>query len=173
MCKAALWHLPAIALGATLLLALPLPSQAQQDGQNASEALLFAEEMEKSLVTGLSNHQAELAELKKQLSRLETMQGTIRNEIAAHNSQNTAHSQLLLVPNITIEDLEIAFASNRQSVKRLAEGIKTMQQRCESTGVLSQQTDDVHKLAFNRTVQDVAIGIFVADVDTWERYPLK
>ena len=85
--------------------------------------------------------------MKAQLQQLDTLQKAIQTEIEAYKSQNAAHSQLLLVPQLRIEDLERALKNNRLALRTLDERVKTFQERWDSTSILLKQVSDRIELA--------------------------
>lgn len=140
------WPSLGVALALLMVLSLPLSTRAEEKVSDNLEALLLAERLEKSIATALASHRAELAELKTQLQKLETMQVAVEAELRTYDSQNTANSQLMLIPTPQIGDLEIALNNNRLTSRTLAHRIETFQDSYDSRSILFQQTVDRFEL---------------------------
>jgi predicted nucleic acid-binding Zn-ribbon protein len=161
--KSKRWSIAAV-LGVMLLLAGALyPDAARsQDADNGSEALVTPERMMASLASALTGQQDDLAKLKVQLQQLDALRKSVQAEIDAYHSQDAAHSQLLLVPQVRIEDLENALKNNRLAQGTLKERIETFQERWESTEILLKEVSE--RIALARTqVADTKQAKFPAD----------
>ena len=94
------------------MLSVPHMTGAEEESEDVN-ALTSLEQMAQSLENALPRLQAELADLKTQLRQLETIQNAAQTQIKAYDSQNTVHSQLLLMSSPRIEDLENAVKDSR------------------------------------------------------------
>ena len=133
-----------------------------QESSNTGDALVSPESMRTARENALTGQQADLTELKARMQQLDTLQKAIRTEIDAYDSQNAAHAQLLLVPQLRIEDLETALKNNRLALRTLDERIKTFQERWDSTSILQQHVTDRIELARTQ-MADIKQTNFPAD----------
>ncbi len=133
-----------------------------QDTNGTSEAMVAPERMLVSLENALEGQKADLADLQSQLQQLGTLQNAIQSEINAYESQNAAHGQLLLVPQLRIEDLENALKNNRLALRTLEERIKSFQGRWDSVSIQLEQVVERIDVA-QKQVADVRQAEFPGD----------
>jgi small-conductance mechanosensitive channel len=144
--QASKWRLVAIAVIVLLMFSLTHVTRAEEETE-AVEALNSLEQLAISLESALPSQRAELADLTARLRQLEAVRHAVQTEIAAYDSQDTAHSQLLLISKLRIEDLEIAVKDNRLASRTLAEQVETFQKHWDSASIYFQKTVDRIELA--------------------------
>ena len=128
------------------MLSLPHLARAEEESETV-DLLSNLEQMAKSLESELPGHQAELADLKAQLQQLEAMQSAVLMEIKTYDSQNTVHSQLLLMSKLRIEDLENAVIDNRLASKTLAEADDKLKKNWDAKSIYLKKTAERIELA--------------------------
>ena len=134
-------------LTAMLMPGLPPSVRAEEDEPDTADVLISAQQLGDSVNMALAGNQAELNELEAQLRQLETLQAAIKTEIKAYESQNAAHSQLLLATQLPIEDLEKALSENRLASKIMTDRTETFQKQHEAVTVMTQASNDRRELA--------------------------
>ena len=135
-----------VALIVLLILSLPQLTRAEEEIEPADD-LTSLKQMGKSLESALPSHRSEIADLKMQLRQLETLRNEIQSQIKTYDSQNTVHSQLLLVSSPRIEDLENAIKDNRLALRTLADRVETFQKNWDSKSISLQKTAELIELA--------------------------
>ncbi len=98
--------------------------------------------MAKSLENQITGHLAELADIKKQLSQLETLQNSILTKITDYEAQDTVHGQLLLMSKVRLENLENAVKDNLLASRTLGEEIEGFQNDINAKSISFQKTSD-------------------------------
>jgi len=136
----------ALALVALLMLSVPHMAGAKEESEDVN-ALTSLEQMAQSLENALPRLQAELGDLKTELRQLETIQNAARTQIKAYDSQNTVHSQLLLMSSPRIEDLENAVKDSRLASHTLTQQVKTFEKNWDSKSISFQKTTDRIEMA--------------------------
>jgi small-conductance mechanosensitive channel len=135
-----------LAFIALLMLSVPHMTCAEEESEDVN-ALTSQEQMAQSLENALPRLQAELADLKTQLRQLETIQNAAQTQIKAYDSQNTVHSQLLLMSSPRIEDLENAVKDNRLASHILTQQVETFQKNWDSKSSSFKKTTDRIEIA--------------------------
>ena len=146
-----------------LLLAVffsPLTARAEENQQ----ILISPEQMAESLDNALVSHRTELEGLKKRLKDLENLRDKVQSEIKTYDSQNTAHSQILLTSQLRIEDIENAIKNNWYALRALSRYVETFQKSLDSTSILLQQIEERIELVKAQIV-DIRESQFS---DTWK-----
>jgi len=141
---------------------IPPEIACSQQANDTVEAMVAPERMLVSLESALEGQKADLVDLQAQVQQLGTLQNAIQSEINAYESQNAAHGQLLLVPQLRVEDLENALKNNRLALRTLEERIKSFQERWDSVSILQQQVTDRIDVA-QKQVADVRQAEFPGD----------
>ena len=132
-----------VGLAFIVLLTISFPyATCAEEEIGSVEALTSLEQMAKSLESALPLQNAELADLRVQLRLLETLQKEVQTRTKTYDSQNTVHSQLLLMSSPRLEDLENAITDNRLAFRNLAEEIETFQKNYDSKSISFQKTTD-------------------------------
>ena len=131
---------------ALLMLSVPHMTCAEEESKDVN-ALTSLEQIAQSLENSLPRLQAELADLKTELRQLETTQNATRIQIKAYDSQNTVHSQLLLMSSPRIEDLENAVKDSRLASHTLTGQVETFEKNWDSKSISFQKTTDRIELA--------------------------
>jgi small-conductance mechanosensitive channel len=129
-----------------LTISFPYSTGAAEEMESV-EALTSLEQMAKSLESALLLQNAELADLRVQLRMLETLRKEVQTRFKTYDSQNTVHSQLLLMSSPRLEDLENAIKDNRLAFRNLAEEVETFQKNYDSKSISFQKTADRIELA--------------------------
>lgn len=87
----------------------------------------------------LLTHRGELSDLQMRKVRLEGLKKKILDEIEAHDTENTAFSQLLLVSHPRIENLENAIVRYRLAISTLNSRLEMLRKRSEAASNLFEQ----------------------------------
>ena len=106
------------------------------------QSLISPEQVAESLDNAVANQRDELESLKGQLRDLEKLRDKVQDEIKTYDSQNTAHSQILLTSQLRIENLENAIKNNRFAFRTLSGYVEIFQKRLDSTSILLQQIEE-------------------------------
>jgi potassium efflux system protein len=144
--QASRWRFVALVSFVLLMLSLSNITRGEEESEIAAP-LTSLEQMAESLESELPGHRAELVDLKAQLRHLEALQNAVQAEIKAYDSQNTTHSQLLLLSKPRIEDLENAIKDNRLASRTLTEQVLTFQKNWDTKSIYFQKTGDRIELA--------------------------
>jgi hypothetical protein len=115
---------------------LPLTAKAQENQQ----VLISPAEITKSLDDELANNSTELEALKKGMKALNDLGDKVRTEIKSFDFQNTTQSQILLISQPRIENLENAIRSNRSASKALSRYAEKIWEILDSASISLQQT---------------------------------
>lgn len=134
------------ALIVLLMLSLPHVACAEEESESV-DAVTSLKQMAQFLESSLPSHRAEIADLKSQLRKLESLRNEIQSQIKTYDSQNTVNIQLLLMSSPRIEDLENAIKDSRLASRTLADGIETFQKNWDSKSISLQKTADLIELA--------------------------
>ena len=126
---------------ALLIFSAPHAVRAEEDAA-APEALVSPDQTAKALADELPGHRADLEDLKQQLQRLKELQETLGDEIKANESQDTAHSQLLLMRQPRTEDLERAIEDNRLAARGLSERSAALQKSLDEAAAALQKSTE-------------------------------
>ncbi len=139
-----------VLIGLLFFLAMFTPAPtvlAEEENTDEIDILISAQQLEDSVNMALAGNQAELNDLEAQLRQLQTLQAAIKTEIKAYESQNAAHSQLLLATQLPIEDLEKALSENRLASKIMTDRTATFQKQHEAVTVMTQASNGRRELA--------------------------
>lgn len=115
--------------------------------KEAGAPVVSANQIRDSIQSALAGEHAELSNINGRLEQLEILNDTIRDEIKTYDSENTAHGNLLLMPEQPLESLTDALRSNRQNAKTLTEHLKKLEARYAAAKIQDQQIKDRITLA--------------------------
>jgi potassium-dependent mechanosensitive channel len=128
------------------------------------QGLISPEQLAESLDNAVANQRDELESLKGQLRDLENLRDKVQDEIKTYDSQNTAHSQILLTSQLRIENLENAIKNNRFAFRNLSGYFEIFQKRLDSTSILLGQIKERIELV-KAQIADIRGSQFS---DTWK-----
>ena len=109
--------------GCLLLLLFSGAAAAAEPETAKPAAPMSAESINQVLESALKSERQNLVEIEQSLKRWDQMKQAIVDQVEGHRIQNTAHNNLLLLPQPRVEDLEAALNSNQLALKSLSERI--------------------------------------------------
>jgi potassium efflux system protein len=98
--------------------------------------------IKKALVTEKEN----VGQLETDLRLAESLNKAMKTEYNAYNIQLSAHGNLLLLPQTTIEDLEKARVTHRATLDSIARHLKELAQKLDTINQLRHQTEEQYVL---------------------------
>lgn len=110
--------------------------------EKKSKYFNLKDSIEKTLVTQKEN----IEQLKTELSLAESLNKAMKTEYNTYNLQLSAHGNLLLLPRITIEDLEKARTIHQATLNNIAKHLKDISQKLDTISQLRQQTEEQYLL---------------------------
>lgn len=120
----------------------PYTSHAQEES-----APLAFQQLASSIEKSLANHRVELSALKARIDQMESLESTVKNFIQANDSENIAHSQLLLMSKPPIARLESARKNDTLRLNALMEQYEALQKQHDASSILLKQTTERIDLA--------------------------
>jgi len=141
--KPFLLHLMGWALTLLVVFSVPHTTHAQEEDSIPPAFQQLADSIEKAL----TNHRVELSNLKVRVDQMESLEKTVENLIQASDSENIAHSELLLMPQPQITSLKYIRKKNLLTLKSLAELYEALQKQHDAGLILFNQNAERVKLA--------------------------
>jgi potassium-dependent mechanosensitive channel len=108
---------------------IPPHALAQQNSTDVNTKKSSIEEFKQSLEKAINNEKEKLDDLKNQLSRIEESQNKVKEELTGYTIQISAHNNLFLLPDTSIQDLEEARLVNHSAAASVSDKIKSFEQR--------------------------------------------
>lgn len=129
--------------------------------QGASAALeneMAADDQTQSAVLetiqrAVEGEKAQNEELAKRIDRLRLVRESLQTELSAYRFQLTTHNNLLLIPQVVVEDLEKAVNNSETAVSVIEERLKTFQDRLQSIQLQQQKTQEQLALTQERLAE--------------------
>jgi potassium-dependent mechanosensitive channel len=101
------------------------------------------EEFRNSVAKTIKNEKEKLDELKRQIKGIEESQKTLKEELHAYTLQISAHTNLFLLPDTRIKDLEEARHNNLISIASVTDKIKRFEQRAITVDMMLLQANEL------------------------------
>jgi potassium-dependent mechanosensitive channel len=101
------------------------------------------EEFKESVAKTIHNEKEKLDELKRQISGIEEAQKALKEELHGYAMQISAHTNLFLLPDTRIKDLEEARFINQTSMACVIDKIKRFEQRAITVDMMILQANEL------------------------------
>lgn len=103
-------------------------------GDQATQAVL------ETIQKAVEGEKARNEELTRRIDRLRLVRESLQTELSAYRFQLTTHNNLLLIPQVAVEDLETAINNNQTAVGVIDEHLRTFRDRLQSIRAQKQET---------------------------------